>query len=96
MVTYNEALKNRYVPYEAFRVDVRREGRSWQGEEFELSYFAMPEKMEACDGMLYCSDVDRLKVLAALLENIGADRAVRIGNPDVWRAAVAALDEPGG
>ena len=93
MVTYDERFKHRRVPYAAFRVDLRREPRPWTGEEFELSYFGMPEKMEACDGMLYCADDDRMKVLAALLENIGVDRAVRIGDPDVWRAAVASLDE---
>jgi hypothetical protein len=26
-----------------------------------------------------------------LLENVGADRAVQLGDPDVWRAAVAKL-----
>jgi hypothetical protein len=31
-------------------------------------------------------------MLGLLLENVGADRAVRLGNPDVWRAAVRSLD----
>jgi hypothetical protein len=57
----------------------------------------MPEKMEACDGMIYCDDDDRLKVLGALLENVGIDRAIRIGDPKLWKAAVAELpDEPTG
>jgi hypothetical protein len=33
----------------------------------------------------------RVTMLALLLENLGADRAVRLGNPAVWRAAVTAL-----
>ena len=32
-------------------------------------------------------------MLALLLENVGAERAVRLGNARVWRAAVAALDD---
>ena len=34
-------------------------------------------------------------MLALLLENIGVDKAVRLGRPDVWRAAVAALKDDG-
>lgn len=93
MAEYAEQFRDRYVPFDAIRWDIRREGHSWHGDEFWKSYSAMPEKMEACGGMLYCDDDDRLKVLAALLENVGADRAVRIGDPAVWRAAIAALDD---
>jgi hypothetical protein len=52
-----------------------------------------PEKTELIDGKLYWSDRDRITMLALLLENVGADKAVRLGNPDVWRAAVAALPQ---
>jgi hypothetical protein len=45
------------------------------------------------DGKLLWDDEDRVKLLGLLLENVGADRAVRLGNAAVWRAAVAALDE---
>jgi hypothetical protein len=39
--------------------------------------------------------VDDANLLALRrLENVGADRAVRLGNPDVWRAAVRDLDAP--
>ena len=37
-------------------------------------------------------DAERVTMLALLLENVGADRTVRLGNPAVWRAAVAAMD----
>jgi hypothetical protein len=30
-------------------------------------------------------------MLGLMLENVGADQAVRLGDPAVWRAAVAAL-----
>jgi hypothetical protein len=32
-----------------------------------------------------------VKLLGLLLENVGADRAVRLGDPSVWRSAVEAL-----
>jgi len=32
-------------------------------------------------------------MLALLLENVGADKAVRLGNSSIWRGAVAALNE---
>jgi hypothetical protein len=30
-------------------------------------------------------------VLALLLENVGADAAVRLGDPEIWRGAVRGL-----
>jgi hypothetical protein len=35
---------------------------------------------------------ERLTLLGLLLENVGADQAVRLGNPEVWRAAVRDLE----
>ena len=43
-------------------------------------------------GKLFWSDEERLLLLGLLLENVGADAAVRIGDPAVWREAVAALE----
>lgn len=77
--------------------DIRREGRAWQGREAMARYELTPEKLEMSEGKLLWYDQDRVKLLGLLLENVGADRAVRLGNPAVWRAAVAALgavDEP--
>ena len=45
------------------------------------------------EGKLFWSDEERLTMLALLLENVGAAQAVRIGDSDVWRAAVATLPE---
>ena len=71
--------------------DIRREGRAWNGDEAEDRYFSAPEKMEMVDGKLYCDDAQRLHILALLLENVGVDAAVRLGDPQVWRDAVAEL-----
>jgi len=43
------------------------------------------------DGRLLWADEDRLVLLALLLENVGALRAVQLGDPQVWRDAVNAL-----
>ena len=70
--------------------DIRREGRAW-GSEAMSRYEMTPEKTEMIGGRLYWTDEDRLTMLALLLENVGADKAVRLGDPAIWRAAVAAL-----
>ena len=54
-------------------------------------YQMTPEKTEILDGRLYGTEEERLTMLALLLENVGADKAVRLGEASVWRAAVAAL-----
>ena len=42
-------------------------------------------------GRLFWDDEQRLLLLGLLLENCGVDAAVRLGDPEVWRAAVAEL-----
>ena len=70
--------------------DLRPEGRAW-GPEGLSRYYMAPEKIELIEGKLFRSEEQRLTVLALLLENVGVNQAVRIGNPGVWRAAVANL-----
>ncbi|MFZ1105885.1 MAG: hypothetical protein WAN86_24000 [Hyphomicrobiaceae bacterium] len=73
--------------------DIRSEGRAWRGDEAWDRYQLTPEKFEMIDGKLLWSDEDRETLLALLLENVGADRAVQLGDPEVWRAAVAKLPQ---
>lgn len=70
--------------------DIRREGRRWSKEEFMRRLYQAPEKIEFAGG-IFSSDEERFTVLAMLLENIGIDQAVRLGNPADWRAAIADL-----
>ncbi len=42
-------------------------------------------------GKLFLTDEERLTMLGLLIENVGVDAAVRLGDPEVWRQAVAAL-----
>ena len=72
--------------------NIRNEGRAWSGDEARQRYGLSPEKIEMIKGKLFWTDEDRIAMLALLLENVGADRAVQLGDPEVWRAAVAKLD----
>jgi hypothetical protein len=71
--------------------DIRNEGRAWQGDEAWERFELTPEKIEMIDGRILWCDKDRENLLGLLLENLGADRAVQLGDPEVWRQAVAKL-----
>jgi hypothetical protein len=73
---------------------IEREGRAWGTDDALPRYELTPEKIEMVKGKLFWSDEHRLRMLGLLLENCGADAAVRLGDPDVWRRAVASLDDP--
>jgi len=73
------------------RWDIRREGRSWTADEFRSRVDLRPEKLEAWQGKLLWSHEERLALLGLLLENVGADEAVKLGDPGVWVEAVANL-----
>jgi len=64
-------------PMPDIRWNIGREGRAWTGDEGRSRWELTPEKFE----------MDRGK----LLENVGVDRVVRLGDPDVWRAAIREL-----
>jgi hypothetical protein len=72
-----------------WRID--RGGRPWPHEEALQRFYLAPRKIEMADAMLFFREEQRLTMLALLLENVGVDQAVRLGEPEVWRAAVAAL-----
>jgi hypothetical protein len=63
----------------------------WDGDEAMARFALTPEKFEMYQGRLFWSDADRVTLLGLLLENVGADWAVRLGNPDVWRHAIREL-----
>jgi hypothetical protein len=72
--------------------DIRLDGRAWGEESFER-WQLVPEKFEMSGGKLFWDDEQRERVLGLLLENLGARRCVRLGNPEVWKQAVAELEE---
>lgn len=76
--------------------DIRREGRAWRSGEGLARFELAPEKIEMVGGRLFWSEEDRLTMLGLLLENVGVDKAIRLGNPQVWRDAIAQLGEEHG
>ena len=74
-------------------LEIRREGRAWRAGEGRQRYALLPEKFEMIEGRLLLTDEERLTVLALLLENVGVDQAVRLGDAEVWRAAIAGLED---
>jgi hypothetical protein len=70
------------------------EGRAWSGSEAIQRHDLLPAQLEMIHGKLLWSEEDRVTLLAALLENVGALRAVQLGDPQVWRTAVARLANP--
>jgi hypothetical protein len=72
-------------------LDIRREGRQWMGKEGRERYMLTPEKVELVEGRLFGSDDERITMLAPLLENVGIDRAVGLGPPDIWHDAISGI-----
>jgi hypothetical protein len=76
----------------SLKPDIRRDGRAWtRDEEFrerldQLDGF----KFEISGGKLFWSDEDRLLVVALLLENLGMDAVVRLGDAMRWKEAIEA------
>lgn len=82
-----------YVQPKVADVDcnIQRQGRSWQDEAMQR-YDLCPGKTEMIRGQLFWDEEDRLMMLALLLENVGVDKVIRLGDPNVWREAIAELD----
>jgi hypothetical protein len=76
--------------------DIRREGRAWTAEEFPTRADRLMElKLEISRGKLFWSEETRLLLLGMLLENVGLDAAVRLGDLTRWKEAVAAAEREG-
>ncbi len=75
---------------EAVNWDIRRSGRAWGSEAMDR-FQLTPEKFEVHEGKLFWSERERLLLLGLLLENVGADAAVKLGDPEIWKAAIDAL-----
>ena len=69
--------------------NIHRQGRKWSRTEVEQKYRNLcPEKIELIEGRMFWTDSERLNMLALLLENVGMDAAVRLGDPALWKQAI--------
>jgi len=86
------AAKGSHIaPMEPLPWNIQRQGRTWTPSEAPARWALTPEKIEMFGGSLFLTEEERLTMLGLLLENVGADAAVHLGDPEVWREAVAAL-----
>jgi hypothetical protein len=72
--------------------EIRNEGHAWRSGEAMDRYMLAPNKIEMVDGRQFDTDEERETLLCLLLENVGADRTVQLGDPAVWKAAIAKLE----
>lgn len=70
-----------------------RQGRSWSADEMVAKLDLLPAKLEALGGKVCLTVEQRLVLLAALIENIGTDIVVALGDLDIWRASIAAREQ---
>lgn len=69
--------------------NIQRQGRKWSRTEVEQKYYKKcPEKIELIEGKMFWSDEERLNMLALLLENVGMDAAVKLGDLALWQQAI--------
>jgi len=70
-------------------LNIQRGGRKWSRVEVEQKYHKLcPEKIELIEGKMFWSDEQRLNMLGLLLENVGMDAAVKLGDPTLWKQAI--------
>lgn len=56
-------------------------------------YDLIPEiKFEMIEGKLFWDDETRLLIIGLLIENVGLEKVVKLGNPEAWREAVNRLE----
>ena len=70
--------------------DIRRKGRAWKADEAHARFELTPEKFEMYKGKLFWSDRARRDLLGLLLENVGMDKAVAMGDATLWKSAIDA------
>jgi hypothetical protein len=69
--------------------DIQRQGRKWNRTEIEQKYRKLcPEKIELIEGKMFWTDEQRLNMLGLLLENVGIDAAVSLGDLAIWKQAI--------
>jgi hypothetical protein len=73
--------------------DIGLEGRRWTVTRFHELDNVLPEKFELIDGKLFWTERERLGMLAAMLEQLGLEKAVTLAPKALWLEALAKLEE---
>ncbi len=72
--------------------DFRAKGYGWGENTWERLKLIEEFKLEVIDGKLMYDDTMRLLMMGLLIENVGLDKLVRLGDPEAWKRAVGKLD----
>ena len=73
------------------RFDIRRQVRSWSGEEVKDRLRRLGEcQIEVSDGRLFFDEFQRRMLLGMLLENVGLDAALDLAELTLCRQALDA------
>lgn len=72
--------------------DFQAEGYGWGEGTWERIKLIEEFKLEVIDGKLMYDDNMRLLLMGLLIENVGLDKLVQLGDLEVWRAAIAKLE----
>jgi hypothetical protein len=72
-------------------LNIQREGRAWTKSEAVGRLDLFPARAEMIGGKLFWTEDERLTALALLLENVGIDNAVRLGDAELWKQAIKEL-----
>jgi len=78
-----------------WQIGLKGQRWDWESGHAEERYELTPSKVELVDGKLFWNDEQRLLMLGLLLENLGIEAAMTLGDPAVWRAGAARLPEAG-
>jgi hypothetical protein len=78
-------------------LDIHRKDRSWTPAEFPVrADRLLGLELEISGGKLFGSDTTRMLILGMLLENMGMDATVRLGDLARWKEAIAAVERERG
>ena len=72
---------------------IERRSKSFSGDAFTEMVERFPARVDCCDGMIGPDHERRMLMLAMLIENVGVDEVIKIGNAELWLEA--AQDELG-
>jgi len=76
---------------------IDRRGRAWTAEEFEArAARLLGLDLEISKGKLFHREETRLLILRMLLENVGTDTAVKLGDLGRWKESIAAAERARG
>jgi hypothetical protein len=89
----DEDVKAWDLPPEPDRFEIGLEGRLWTVDRWDSLGDVLPEKFELIDGKLFWSERERMGMLAAMLEQMGLAKAVRLAPKALWLEALKQLEE---